>query len=366
MTASEGDIRSVEALLQRYAAGTREFEQVRLSGADLHNAILHGIDLSEAILNNAVLSRADLRGADLSWADLSGADLRGADLRGAILTRADLTGANLSHANLLKADLSLATLDDANLSEAIFPDGTLQGAMAPPDAAEEFDGDTGISIGLRLYYNPVSFNARRAWIALLEKGISFELVRLNLDGDQLREEFLQVNPFHRVPTLVDGNVTVVESLAILDYIEAIAPYPPLLPREPQALATVRMVELVTANELLPSLMPLVQQAWNAGSPTGDRRQDATARVRTVLSFLERHLGETPFFGGSSLSLADIVAGTAVPWLPQLGVSLSDFPRLAAWCDRLQERPTWQQTQPTAEEIEASQAQVRDLLQRAES
>lgn len=362
MTASEADnIRSAEELLRRYAAGEREFEQVRLSGADLHNAILHGIDLSEAILNGANLSRADLRGADLSWADLSQADLRGADLRGAILTRADLSGARLNHANLLKADLSLATLETATLSEAILPDGTLQGAIPSEADDEDSDLDNSASTMLRLYYNPVSFNARRAWIALLEKGISFELVRLDLNGDQLKEAFTQITPFHRVPVLVDGDFTVVESLAILDYIEAIAPYPPLLPREPKALAMVRMVELVTANELLPALTPLIRQSLGLGNIDEAAVKDAIAQIVKVLSFFESHLENTSFFGGNSLTLADITAGTAVPWLPQLGVSLADFPKVRAWCDRLAERPTWKQTQPTASEIEASKQQLRNLL-----
>jgi hypothetical protein len=121
----EGEITTVQHLLERYAHGDREFECAKLSGVDLHNAILHGANLSEALLDQAVLTRADLRGADLSWADLSETRLGGADLRGAILTRADLSGADLRHANLLHADLTLANLEGVQWAGAIAPDGSV-------------------------------------------------------------------------------------------------------------------------------------------------------------------------------------------------------------------------------------------------
>lgn len=364
MNPPEEGIRSTEELLRRYAAGEREFEQVRLSEADLHNAILHGIDLSEAILNEANLSRADLRGADFSWADLSGANLCGADLRGAIFTRADLTGANLTHANLLKADLSLANLENADLSEAILPDGTLQGASSQPETLSTPTEPQSPPMKVKLHYHPISVNARRVWIALFEKGISFELSRLELNGDQFKPEFVALNPFHHVPVLEDGDFAVVESLAILDYLEAKVPEPSLLPQEPKALAIARMVELVTTNELLPAMNPLIRQAMGFGNANEETLAKSREKVGTVLGFFEEKLGEASYFGGETLSFADIVGGTAVLWLPQLGVSLAEYPRVQAWNDRLTQRDSWQQTQPTPAEVEAFKAHMRTLMVRS--
>lgn len=56
-----------------------------------------------------------------------------------------------------------------------------------------------------------------------------------------------MNPFHRIPVLVDDDFTVVESLAILDYLETKYPEPAMLPKEPKDLAVLKMVELVTVN-----------------------------------------------------------------------------------------------------------------------
>ncbi|UNU22396.1 hypothetical protein D0A34_21080 [Microcoleus vaginatus PCC 9802] len=57
--------------------------------------------------------------------------------------------------------------------------------------------------------------------------MAFEPIALNLDGDQFKPDFLAINPFHRIPVLVDEDLTVVESLAILDDREAKYPTPAL-------------------------------------------------------------------------------------------------------------------------------------------
>ena len=57
-------------------------------------------------------------------------------------------------------------------------------------------------------------------MALLQKQMAFEPIALNLDADHFAPGFLAINPFHRIPLLVDEDLTVVESLAILDDREA--------------------------------------------------------------------------------------------------------------------------------------------------
>jgi glutathione S-transferase len=205
---------------------------------------------------------------------------------------------------------------------------------------------------LKLYHMPISFNSRRVWVALLEKNLEFELVNINLDGDQFQPEFLALNPFHHIPVLVDGDLTIIESLAILDYLEAKYPSPPLLPNDPQSLAIVRMVEMVTVNELLPATRPLFQQAMGLAEVSTNQLEQSKQQVATSLSFLEKLLGDNPYFSGDSLTLADIVAGTAIPIFPSLGISLQDYQKITEWTKRLIKRDSWQQTQPNPEDIEA--------------
>ena len=213
---------------------------------------------------------------------------------------------------------------------------------------------------LKLYYNPLSTNARRVWIALLEKKIEFELVALKLNGDQFQPDFLAISPFHHVPVLADGDFQVIETLAILDYLEAKYPAIALLPQNARDLAIARMVQMVTVNELTPALSPFVRKTFG-GADEPEKLEKSGLQVAAVLSLFEELLGDTPFFGNSAITLADIVAGVSLPWLPELGLSLEEYPKLEDWCDRLNSRASWQQTQASPELVEAFKAQMKQLM-----
>ncbi|GAB4195747.1 MAG: glutathione S-transferase family protein [Coleofasciculaceae cyanobacterium] len=213
---------------------------------------------------------------------------------------------------------------------------------------------------LTLYHAPISANSRRVWIALLEKGLPFEEVILKLDGDQVQTEFLEINPFHHIPVLVDDGFRVIESLAILDYLEAKYPTPALMPTEAQAIAKVRMVELVTITELLPPTIRLTSQALGLSENESKKLEKARQQVVTVLNFLENVLEDSPYFCSEYLTLGDIAAGTVVPQLPSIGVPLDDYPKLKTWSERLMKRESWQKTQPSLEAIQAFLPQIKAL------
>lgn len=210
---------------------------------------------------------------------------------------------------------------------------------------------------LRLYHTPISPNSRRVWITLLEKGLEFELVEINLDGEQFQPDFLAINPFHLIPVLVDDGFNVVESLAILDYLEEKYPTPALLPKDAKQRAVARMVQLVTVNELSPAVFVLSPQMLGLPGADPEKIELALQKISTVLKFFENLLGDRPFFGSENLTLAEVVAGTVIPWLPRGGVSLSDYPKLNAWCDRLLARPTWKATEPTPAALEWMKSRV---------
>lgn len=210
---------------------------------------------------------------------------------------------------------------------------------------------------LKFYYNPISVNARRVWITLLEKQIPFESILVNLDGDQFSDEFAAINPLQRVPAIVDDGLQVVESLAILDYLEAMYPTPSLMPSDPGAVARVRMFETITVVELQPETIPLTRPM--VGLEVAPQKLEAAQqRVTVILQFLEKLLDQRPYFAGEAFTLADIVAGTLVPSLP-----LDSYPRLRAWSARLAQRQSWQQTAYTPDAIAAALPNIRAILER---
>lgn len=192
------------------------------------------------------------------------------------------------------------------------------------------------------YYEPSSGNARRVWIALIEKGLEFELIEVDLDGEQFSPEFMAINPLSKIPVLVDEGMAIVESLAILDYLEAQYPTPALLPSNPKDLAIVKMVILVTVNELFPAMNPLIAQLLELMNDAAaiDR---STQKIHQILAWMEDKLDDRPFFGSEQLTFAETVAGTVIPYLPMLNVSIAAYPKLNAWLDRLLQRPSWQAT-----------------------
>lgn len=190
---------------------------------------------------------------------------------------------------------------------------------------------------LKLYYARPSAYARPVWLALLEKQLPFELIPVNLGGAQFDSAFLAINPFSHIPVLVDGDFRIIESLAILDYLEAQYPERSLLPSDPKSLAKARMVQLVALNELLPTIFRLV-----AHDKASIEHEYARLKAMNALSFLESLLGDSLYFAGEQLTLAEIVAGTLVPLVTGLGVNLADYPRLHTWSTQLLLRPSWQQ------------------------
>ncbi|OUC14861.1 MAG: glutathione S-transferase [Alkalinema sp. CACIAM 70d] len=209
---------------------------------------------------------------------------------------------------------------------------------------------------LKFYYHPISVNARRVWVALLEKQITFEPILVNLDGDQLHQEFTAINPLQRIPAIVDNEFRVVESLAILDYLEAKYPTLPLMPIEPEAIALARMITTITVVELQPMTLPLTRalvglevEPW--------KLEAAQQRVANILQFLEELLNGQTYFVKDQFTLAEVVAGTLVPSLP-----LESYPYLKAWADRLAQRESWQQTVAQPAAIEAALPTIRKILE----
>jgi glutathione S-transferase len=210
---------------------------------------------------------------------------------------------------------------------------------------------------IKLYQTSISFNSRRIWITLLEKGLDFEIEEIQLNGQQFQPAFLALNPFHHIPVLIDGDTTIIESLAILDYLESKYPQPQMLPTNSEDLAKVRMVEMVTVNELAPALNPLFPKMLGLGDGDPMQVAESLQKIDTTLRFFESLLDERPFFGSNTITLAEPVAGTVITNLTFAGITLDEYPKLNNWMKRLMLRPHWRSTQATSKQL----ADLRTLM-----
>ncbi|WP_229639285.1 glutathione S-transferase family protein [Waterburya agarophytonicola] len=93
-------------------------------------------------------------------------------------------------------------------------------------------------------------------------------------------------------------------------------------------------------------------------------EQAKKTMATTLQYFEDNLvADRAYLVGENLTYADIVAGTAIAAIPNLNISLEPYPKLTKWIDNLNQRPSWQQTASSTEEIERSKAIMKAILQR---
>ncbi|WP_206954628.1 maleylacetoacetate isomerase [Trinickia acidisoli] len=107
---------------------------------------------------------------------------------------------------------------------------------------------------MKLYSYFRSSAAYRVRIALNLKGLPYEYAAVHLlrdGGEQLMPEYRRVCPDGIVPTLIDGDQVLQQSLAIIEYLEEMYPHPPLLPATPGDRAYVRGIALQIACEIHP-------------------------------------------------------------------------------------------------------------------
>lgn len=215
---------------------------------------------------------------------------------------------------------------------------------------------------LKFYYHPISANARRVWVALIEKQIPFEPILVNLGGEQFSDQFTAINPLQRIPVIVDQEFRLMESLAILDYLELKYPQQSLMPTQAEEIAKMRMMEMIAVNELQPATIPLTQIL--VGLKVNAKKVDeARQRITTIMEFYEHSLGENYYLVNNEFTLADVVAGTLLPSLSHLGFPIDNYSRLKSWSQNLEQRKSWQQTSLTSEIIEVELPNIRAILEK---
>ena len=188
---------------------------------------------------------------------------------------------------------------------------------------------------MKLYGYFRSSAAYRVRIALNLKGIPYEMSSVHLakdGGHNRRPEFRAVNPQMRVPALtLPGGEVLIQSLAIIDYLDEIHPKPPLLPADALARAKVRALSQIIACDIHP--LNNVAPLRYLKNPLGHDQVaiDAWYHHRILEGFeaLETLLGAGPYTCGAQVTLADICLVPQVYNARRLKVPLDRFPKIVA-------------------------------------
>ncbi len=201
---------------------------------------------------------------------------------------------------------------------------------------------------IKLHYHPLSTYSRRVRIALLEKQIAFEPIVVDMAQRRHREPaYLALNPYGRVPTLEEDGFVLYESTAILNYLEATHPTPPLAPADARQRALVdmhmKLCDIQMTRHAGTIVFPkrfLPKERWNEAAMA-----EAKGEIEKHLAILDRHLAGKRFLVAEQFTLADICYLPFLEFLPLM--EIAPPANVAAWSERLLARPSARETRPPA-------------------
>jgi maleylpyruvate isomerase len=209
---------------------------------------------------------------------------------------------------------------------------------------------------MELHHWHSSSTSFRVRIALALKGISYEKVNVELrpdDGGHEAPTYRALNPQRNVPLLVDGAARIMQSLAIMEYLEETHPAPPIFPRRPAERARVRSLALFVACEIQPLNNMRAQKQLIAQFGTG---QEALSRwqlhwCELGFDILEAQLAKDPATGtfchGDSPTAADcfLVPQVYNSQRPVVGADLGTWPTIARIYEACLALPAFEQSLP---------------------
>ena len=194
---------------------------------------------------------------------------------------------------------------------------------------------------IRLYDYPDCPFCQKVRVVLAEKDLEFERLHVDLrKGEQKSPEFLKLNPYGKVPVLIDDDVVVYDSTIINEYLDEEYPNPLLMPEDSAGRARVRLLEDFCDNSFIPPAGVVLAELYKPEAERdADRVKKYQGEIGRVLARLEGQLEGKEFLVGV-FSLADIAFVPRLMILPQLGIEIdARLQNVAAWVGRLRERPS---------------------------
>jgi len=228
-----------------------------------------------------------------------------------------------------------------------------------------------------LYNAPQSTCSQRVRFVLNAKGLPFDEVKLNLlEGDQLKPDYLKINPNGVVPTLDHDGAIVIDSTVITEYLDEVSPDQSFTPEDPVARARMRAlmhfidempaaaVRVPTFNlAFLPSYQKMSRDDFVAHAESKPIRREfllsmgqtgfpqaemenALGRLRRAYMRMDTEIEKSggPWLLGENISLADVAVMPALVRMHDLGMpDWQDLPRIVTWFDNIRAQPAFKPT-----------------------
>lgn len=211
---------------------------------------------------------------------------------------------------------------------------------------------------MKLYGFTGSRSARISWM-LEELNIDYDLIELDITaGDLFKEDFLKLNPAGKVPVLVDDDLVLTESAAIITYLGDKYPDKQLVPACGST-AVEREKRAVYNQWCFFALSELEQPLWTMAKhsfvfPEHLRlpgiQKSALWEFRNILKVLEQGLGNKQYILGDNFSAADILIGNTLAWAMNRKIKLKNEV-VEHYCQRLFSRPAFKKVTATNDKVD---------------
>ena len=232
-------------------------------------------------------------------------------------------------------------------------------------------------MAFRLYNAPQSTCSQRVRFVFNAKKLLFDEVKLNLlEGDQLKPDYLKLNPNGVVPTLDHNGAIVIDSNVITEYLDEAAPENSFTPEDPVERAHMRTlmhfidempaaaVRVPTFNlAFLPSFQKMSREAFVAMAESKPLRREfmltmgqsgfpkeemdaALARLRRTYERMDAEIERSggPWLLGKKITLADVAVMPSLIRIHDLGKpDWQDLPRVVTWFDNIRSQPAFKPT-----------------------
>ena len=198
---------------------------------------------------------------------------------------------------------------------------------------------------IKLFGRQTSFNVQKVCWLLGELELPFEHEELGgRFGGLTSSDFGALNPHRKVPVLKDDELVIWESHSILRYLAAAYGGESWWPASPKERSHIDRWLDWHATRLQPDFMTLFWGFYRQPQATRNWRAISAARSALEASYLilDAELVSKPFVAGATLSLADIATGATLFRYFGMGLDVARPPHVAAWYERLKERPAYQQ------------------------
>ena len=208
---------------------------------------------------------------------------------------------------------------------------------------------------MQLYSFFNSSTSYRVRIALALKGLAADYHGVNIrTGEHRTPDYAELNPSRAVPTLVDGDFSLGQSMAILDYLDQRHPEPRLIPTEPRLRARVLELANVIACDMHPvnnlRILKYLQGplALSAAQKDAWYAHWAAEGFAAVEQLLVRHGGPGPWCFGDAPTLADVCLVPQVANALRAGCDLTPYARVMAVHAHAEQHPAFIAARPQAQ------------------